>query len=117
MSEHNADTVARHCPNRPGRGHEWYVQQLVGRRVMFCRDCGYGWEKAEEAPPPHEHVYRCQDCGEIGRGPEHSDGPGHAFKPGTSVDGGPPSGLWCDICGESRAKAHPALIDGSGCAP
>lgn len=22
----------------------------------------------ETAPPPHEHVYRCQDCGEIGRG-------------------------------------------------
>lgn len=36
-----------------------------------------------------------------------SAGPDHAFKPGTSVDGGPPSELWCDVCGESRAKAHP----------
>lgn len=41
--------------------------------------------------------------------------PGHDFKPGTSVDGGPPSDLWCDVCGESRAKAHPALIDGDAC--
>ena len=41
------------------------------------------------------------------------DGTDHAFKPGTSVDGGPPSDLWCDICGESRAKAHPEMIDGT----
>jgi hypothetical protein len=30
----------------------------------------------------------------------------HAFKPGTTVDGDPPSELWCDICGELREKAH-----------
>lgn len=27
-----------------------------------CHDKAKGWEKAG----PHEHVYRCQDCGEIG---------------------------------------------------
>lgn len=38
-----AETV---CPNRPGRGHEWYTSSTG----PFCRDCGYG------APPSAETV-------------------------------------------------------------
>lgn len=42
----------------------------------------------------------------------HNEGSDHAFKPGTTVDNDPPSDLWCDVCGESRAKAHPGHNDG-----
>ena len=50
------------------------VQQAMSQPVS--REEYEAWlaEPDEEEGYPHEHVYRCQDCGEIGRGPEHSDG-------------------------------------------
>lgn len=34
------------CPNRPGRGHEWYSSAYG----PFCRDCGYGFVYDDEDP-------------------------------------------------------------------
>lgn len=44
----------------------------------FSKPCFHGpVNKVSKETGSHEHVYRCQDCGEIGRGPAaHSDGGG-----------------------------------------
>jgi hypothetical protein len=44
----------------------------------MCAQCALDSQRmraeARTDPGPHEHVYRCQDCDEIGRGPAHIDG-------------------------------------------
>jgi hypothetical protein len=38
-----AESVCPHvCPNRPGRGHEWYLR--TSDKLRFCRDCGFDWK-------------------------------------------------------------------------
>jgi hypothetical protein len=43
MAEHAVPAAESACPNRPGRGHEWYSRGAE----RFCRDCGYGVWDAE----------------------------------------------------------------------